>query len=214
VTAELVAGTGADYVVLDLQHGALGEAELPGVAAAVVAAGSVPLVRTRSPHPADLGRPLDLGASGVVVPSVLGAAHAREVVAACRYGPHGTRSAGRLSGGSDDPLVVVMVETAGALAELDDVLAIDGLDGVYVGPLDLSLSLDRAGEAGREHMREVISSIVARAVAAGVPVGVHAFTGEQAAAYAAAGATIVTATMDTTALASVLSDHLRVARGS
>ena len=214
VTAELLAGTGADYVVLDLQHGALGEAELPGVAAAVVAAGSVPLVRTRSAHLADIGRSLDLGAHGVIVPSVLGAEHAREVVAACWYGPHGTRSAGRLSGGSGSPLVIVMVETAGALAELDALLAIDGLDGVYVGPLDLSLSLDRAGEPGREHMREVIASVLARAVAAGVPVGVHAFTGEQAAAYAAAGATIVTATMDTTALGAVLADHLRVARGS
>ena len=213
VTAELLAGTGADYVVLDLQHGGLAESDLPGVAAAVVAAGSVPLVRTRSPHPADVGRPLDLGAHGVIVPSVTGIEHARDVVDACRYAPRGTRSAGRLSGGSDEPLVVVMVETAGALADLDAILALDGLDGVYVGPLDLSLSLDLAGEDGRERLGEVISSVVARAVAAGVPVGVHAMAGGQAAAYAAAGATIVTATMDTTALRAVLADHLRVARG-
>ncbi|GAB3347793.1 HpcH/HpaI aldolase family protein [Modestobacter lapidis] len=210
VTAELLAGTGADFVVLDLQHGGLAEAELPGVAAAVVAAGSVPLVRTRSPHPADVGRPLDLGAHGVVVPSVLDADHAREVVAAGRYGPTGTRSAGRLSGGSDDPLVVVMVETAGALAELDAVLAIDGLDGVYVGPVDLSLSLGRAGE----DIGEVLSSVIARAVAAGVPVGVHAFDGTTAAGYAAEGATIVTAAMDTIALGAALTGHVRAARGA
>jgi 4-hydroxy-2-oxoheptanedioate aldolase len=213
-TAELVARTGADYVVLDLQHGALSEAELPGVAAAVVAAGSVPLVRTRSASPADIGRPLDLGAQGVVVPSVLGADHAREVVAACRYGPSGTRSAGRVSGGSDEPLVLPMVETAGALDELDALLALDGLDGVYVGPHDLSLSLDRAGEDDRDHMRQVISSVVARAVAAGVPIGVHALDGATAAGWAAEGATIVTATMDVTALAAALSGHLRAARGT
>ncbi|WP_448616825.1 HpcH/HpaI aldolase family protein [Modestobacter sp. URMC 112] len=213
VTAELLAGTGADYVVLDLQHGGLAETDLPGVAAAVVAAGSVPLVRTRSPHPADLGRPLDLGAHGVIVPSVLGADSARAVVDACRYAPLGTRSAGRLSGGSAEPLVVVMVETAGALADLDAILGLDGLDGVYVGPLDLSLSLGLAGEEGRDRLGEVISSVVARAVAAGVPVGVHAMAGLQAAAYAAAGATIVTATMDTTALGAALTDHLRAARG-
>jgi 4-hydroxy-2-oxoheptanedioate aldolase len=214
VTAELVARTGADFVVFDLQHGALAEADLPGVAAAVAAAGSVPLVRTRSPHPADIGRPLDLGAHGVIVPSVLGAAHAREVVAACRYGPSGTRSAGRVSGGVDDPLVVVMVETAGALEELDAVLALDGLDGVYVGPMDLSLSLGRAGDDDRGHMRQVVSGIVARAVAAGVPIGVHAFDGATAAGYAAEGATIVTATMDTTALAAALAGHLGGARGT
>jgi 4-hydroxy-2-oxoheptanedioate aldolase len=212
VPAELVARTGADFVVLDLQHGGLAEAELPGVTAAVVAARSVPLVRTRSPRPADVGRPLDLGAHGVIVPSVLGADHAREVVAACRYGPSGTRSAGRLSGGSDAPLVVVMVETAGALEELDAVLAVEGVDGVYVGPLDLSLSLGRAGEEHREHLREVISSVIGRAVAAGVPVGVHAFDGATAAGYAAEGATIVTAAMDTTALAVALTEQLRAAR--
>ena len=213
-TAELVARTGADYVVLDLQHGALAEAELPGVAAAVVAAGSVPLVRTRSASAADIGRPLDLGAQGVVVPSVLGADHAREVIAACRYGPSGTRSAGRVSGGSDEPLVLPMVETAGALDELDALLALDGLDGVYVGPHDLSLSLDRAGADDRDHMRQVISSVVARAVAAGVPVGVHALDGATAAGWAAEGATIVTATMDVTALAAALAGHLRAARGA
>ena len=213
-TAELVAGTGADYVVLDLQHGALGEGELPGVTAAVVAAGSVPLVRTRSASAADIGRALDLGAHGVVVPSVLGADHARTVVAACRYGPSGTRSAGRVSGGSDAPLVLPMVETAGALDELDALLALDGVDGLYVGPHDLSLSLGRAGEEDRDHLRQVISSVVARAVAAGVPIGVHAYDGAAAAGYAAKGATILTATMDTTALSAALAGHLRDARGT
>src|SRR5687767_6617717 len=83
VAGEILGRTGADYVVVDLQHGALPEADLPGVAAAITAAGAVPLVRTRSPGFADVGRPLDLGACGVIVPSVRDAAHAREVVAAC-----------------------------------------------------------------------------------------------------------------------------------
>src|ERR687894_86585 len=133
VTGEVLARTGADYVVVDLQHGAVAEAELPGVAAAITAAGSVPLVRTRSPSFPDVGRPLDLGARGVIVPNVRDAAHARDVVA--------------------------------------------GLDGVYVGPGDLSLSLELTGPGNRAELRGVLSSIIARAGAAGVPVGVHAFTG-------------------------------------
>src|SRR5690349_24763380 len=100
VPGELLARTGADFVVLDLQHGALAEAELPGVAAAIGAAGAVPLVRTRSPLFPDVGRALDLGARGVIVPNVRDAEHAREVVAACRYAPVGGRSIGRLSGGA------------------------------------------------------------------------------------------------------------------
>lgn len=214
VTGEVLARTGADYVVADLQHGALTEAELPGVTAAVTSAGSVPLVRTRSSFFADIGRPLDLGARGVIVPNVRDAQHAKEVVAASRYAPAGGRSIGRLSGGADEPLVVVMVETASALRDLDAVLAVEGLDGVYVGPGDLSLSLSLSGPDRRAELREVLSSIIARARAAGVPVGVHAYSGEEAVEYAAEGATIVTATVDTTCLGHAMAHHLQVARGS
>jgi 4-hydroxy-2-oxoheptanedioate aldolase len=212
VTGEVLARTGADFVVVDLQHGAVTEAELPGVAAAITAAGSVPLVRARSPLFADVGRPLDLGACGVIVPNVRDADHAREVVAATRYAPAGARSIGRLSGGTDQPLVIVMVEAATALDDLDAVLAVPGLDGIYVGPSDLSLSLGLHGADRQEDLREVLSSIVARAGAAGVPVGVHAYSGEDGAGFAAQGATIVTAAVDTVALGAVMADHLDVAR--
>lgn len=215
VTGELLATTGADYVVLDLQHGALHEADLPGVTAAVAAAGAVPLVRTRSAHPADVGRPLDLGAQGVLVPNVRGLDHVREVVAACRYAPAGTRSAGRLSGGADEPLAMIVLETAETLDDLDAVLAVDGLDGVYVGPTDLSLSLGRADPADRDHMQAVISSIISRAVAARMPVGVHAPAGgAQAARYLAQGATIVTAAVDATTLTEAMAQHLSVVRNT
>jgi 4-hydroxy-2-oxoheptanedioate aldolase len=212
VTGEVLGRTGADYVVIDLQHGAMAEADLPGVAAAITAAGAVPLVRTRSPFFADVGRPLDLGARGVIVPNVRDAEHAREVVAACRYAPAGTRSIGRLSGGADEPLVIAMVETASALDDLDAVLAVEGLDGVYVGPGDLGLSLQLTGEDHRADLRAVLSSIIARAVAARVPVGVHAYSGEDAAGYAAEGATIVTVAVDVPALGDVVARHLGVAR--
>lgn len=212
VTGEVLARTGADYVVVDLQHGAVAEDELPGVAAAITAAGSVPLVRTRSPSFADVGRPLDLGACGVVVPNVRDAAHAREVVAATRYAPAGGRSIGRLSGGADEPLVLVMVETATALDDLDAVLAVEGLDGVYVGPGDLSLSLQLTGADHEEELRGILSSIIARAGAAGVPVGVHAYSGEDAAGFAAEGATIVTVAVDAVCLGEAVTHHLDVAR--
>jgi 4-hydroxy-2-oxoheptanedioate aldolase len=213
VTGEVLARTGADFVVFDLQHGAMAEAELPGVTAAVTAAGSVPLVRARSSSFADVGRPLDLGARGIIVPNVRDAAHAREVVAATRYAPDGRRSIGRLSAGADEPLVLVMVETASALDDLDAVLAVDGLDGVYVGPGDLSLSLHLTGADRRPELRGVLSSIIARAGAAGVPVGVHADSGDAAAAYAAEGATIVTVAVDAVSLGQVMAHHLGVARG-
>jgi 4-hydroxy-2-oxoheptanedioate aldolase len=214
VTGEVLARTGVDYVVVDLQHGATAEADLPGLAAAITTAGAVPLVRTRSPTFADVGRPLDLGARGVIVPNVRDAGHAREVVAACRYAPAGGRSVGRLSGGSDRPLLVAMVETATALDDLDALLAVGGLDGVYVGPGDLSLSLGLAGEHHRAELRGVLSSVIRRAVDAGVPVGVHAYSGEEAAGYAAEGATIVTVAVDVVSLGEAVALHLGAARGA
>ena len=212
VTGEVLARAGADFVVVDLQHGAAAEADLPGIAAAVTAAGSVPLVRTRSPLFADVGRALDLGACGVIVPNVRDARHAQEVVAASHYAPAGGRSIGRLSGGSDQPLVVVMVETASALRDLDAVLGVDRLDGIYVGPGDLALSLGLDGPERRDELQKVLSSIVARAGTAGVPVGVHADNGAYAARYAAEGATIVTVAVDAVSLTEAMTRHLDVAR--
>jgi 4-hydroxy-2-oxoheptanedioate aldolase len=214
VTGEVLARTGADFVVVDLQHGGTAEAELPGVTAAITAAGAVPLVRARSSAFADVGRPLDLGARGVIVPNVRDADHAREVVAATRYAPAGGRSIGRLSGGADQPLVIVMVEMASALDDLDAVLAVEGLDGVYVGPGDLSLSLQLTGADRRAELRGVLSSIIGRAGAAGVPVGVHAYHGAEAAGFAAEGAAIVTVAVDAVSLGEVMAHHLQVARGA
>jgi 4-hydroxy-2-oxoheptanedioate aldolase len=212
VSAEMLARTGADYVVVDLQHGAATEADVPGVAAAIRAAGAVPLVRTRSSLFADVGRPLDLGAGGVIVPNVRNAEHAREIVAATQYAPAGGRSIGRLSGGADEPLVIVMVETATALEDLDAILGVPGLDGIYVGPGDLSLSLDLTGEGRSGELRGVLSAIIARAVAAGVPIGVHAYNGDDAARFAAEGARIVTVAVDTVSLGEAMAHHLGVAR--
>ena len=211
-TGELLARTGADFVVVDLQHGASDEAGVPALAAAITAGGSVPLVRTRSPAFPDVGRPLDLGAHGVIVPNVRDAGHAREIVAACRYALTGNRSIGRLCGGSDDPLVILMIEAASAVDDLDAILAVEGLDGVYVGPGDLGLSLGLTAHDRRAELREVLSSIIARAGAAGVPVGVHAFDGEEAAGYAAEGATIVTVAVDVRSLVAAVAGHLSAAR--
>ena len=105
-----------------------------------------------------------------------------------------------------------MVETSSALDDLDALLATDGLDGVYVGPGDLSLSLGLAGAEHRAELRGVLGSIVARAVAVGVPVGVHAYSGEEAAGYAAEGATIVTVAVDAVCLGEAVTAHLGTAR--
>src|SRR3954452_6757860 len=170
--------------------------------------------RCRSPAgPWCLRRHRAVGAGGVIGPRVRDPDPPREGPPASRYAPGGGRSIGRLSGGADQPLVVVMVEAATALDDLDAILSVPGLDGVYVGPGDLSLSLNLDGADRWRDLRGVLSSIIARARTAGVPVGVHAYNGEDAAGYAAEGATVVTVCVDAVSLGEVMAHHLDVARG-
>src|ERR1700690_2017120 len=91
VSVRLLAAAGLDYVVIDLQHGTATEHDLPGLTDAIRLAGAVPVARVRHPHPADIGRALDLGCAGVIVPNVNSAAQAREAAGACRYPPAGYR---------------------------------------------------------------------------------------------------------------------------
>src|SRR5664280_2385031 len=114
IAAEVIVGPGVDYVVVDLQHGGAGEADLAGMLAAIAAGGAYPLVRPRSPAFADIGRALDLGAHGVVVPNVDSAEQAVAAAAACAYPPAGTRSFGLLRPGPAEPACLVMVASRAA----------------------------------------------------------------------------------------------------
>ena len=140
LSGRLLAAAGLDYVVVDLQHGGATERDLPAITTAIKQAGATPLARVRYAHPADIGRPLDLGCEGVIVPNVDSAEQATTVAGACRYPPVGYRSAGGTMAFAD-PLCLVMVESLAAIADLPLTLALDGVDGIYVGPRDLSLAL-------------------------------------------------------------------------
>lgn len=123
-----------DYYVADLQHGSHDETSLPGVMATVSCADKLPFARVRRSSFADIGRALDLGAQGVLIPSVAGLSEAEEAVAASHYGPEGTRSVGRYVGGHEEPLCILMIETRGALAAAEEIVQLQGLDGIYIGP--------------------------------------------------------------------------------
>src|ERR1700683_2722240 len=137
LSTRALAATGLDYVVIDLQHGGATERDLPALSTAIKLAGATPLARVRFAHPADIGRPLDLGCEGVIVPNVESAEQAAAVAGACRYPPVGYRSAGGNLAFAE-PLCFVMVESPNAIAELPATLAIEGGDGIYVGARDLS----------------------------------------------------------------------------
>lgn len=143
---EVVLGSGVDWLGLDLQHGNLEPSDVPGLLRVAERAGLPVLARTPDHAPATVGRLLDAGVDGLIVPMVESADQARALVSAARTPPHGTRSTGgcrQTLGVTDAPaeqLLLPMVETAAGLDHAADILAVPGVDGVFVGPYDLSIS--------------------------------------------------------------------------
>src|ERR1700744_2486713 len=179
------------YGVFDLQHGGATESDLPAMTSAIRLAGAVPVGRIRHAHPADIGRSLDLGCEGVIVPNVESAAQAREVAGAVRYPPARDRSAGGVLAVAD-PFCVVMVESPAAVEDLEATLAVDGVDGIYVGPRDLSLALGCERDLGDPVFTRPLKGIWAAGAAAAKPVGVHATDASTARRFRDEGCTLLT----------------------
>src|ERR1700722_11391008 len=211
LSVRLLAAAGLDYVVIDLQHGEATEADLPGLTSAIRLAGATPVARVRHAHTADIGRALDLGCEGVIVPNVESAAQARQVVGAVRYPPVGYRSVGGVLAVAE-PFCLVMAESADAVADLDATLAVDGVDGLYVGPGDLSLSLGCELDPDDPVLNRALQRVWAACAAAGKPVGVHATDGATARRYREAGCTLITTAVDATAITHDTAAQLGVAR--
>ncbi len=152
VSAEIMAHAGFDWVCIDMQHGLIDYAQMVHMLQGTSSAQAVPLVRVPWNEPGIIGKSLDAGAWGVIVPMVNSREDAEAAVAACRYAPLGNRSYGPLranySAGFDyfdranlQVACIVMVETQVAMENLEDIVSVPGVDAVYVGPADLSVTL-------------------------------------------------------------------------
>ncbi len=223
IVAESTARTGFDYVCADLQHGALDYADSVGLFQAVLLAGSTPIARVPWNEPGVVGKVLDAGAEAVVVPMVNSAEEASAAVRAARYPPLGARSYGPTVTGArssdyaatanDVIAVIPMIETAQALGHLDDILSVPGVDAVYVGPADLSLSLGLppGNNDDAASFREALDAIVAGCRRHGTVPGIHA-TGSLTARRLEQGFAMVTVTSDVLALRLGLSAEMARAR--
>jgi len=218
VTADVIAvgamaAAGLDYVVIDLQHGGATEHDLPVLTTAISYAGATPVGRVRHAHPADIGRVLDLGCAGVIVPNVESADQARAAVGACHYPPTGYRSAGGVLTSPGGPFCLIMVESRAALADLDKTLAVPGVDGIYVGPRDLSYSLGCEPAPADHVLRRALEEIWAACQAAGKPVGVHSADGATARLYRENGCRLLNVASDVLAIGRTVKTELAAARG-
>ncbi|RLM88289.1 aldolase [Halobellus sp. Atlit-38R] len=185
-SAELLAGVGYDFAVLDGEHTEMTLEALATVVRAVAAAGTdtVPIVRVASNDPTEVKRVLDLGPVGVMVPSVETAAEAERAVDACTYRPHGRRGvAGYRAAGyganlqeyvasaSEEVLTIVQVESERGVENVEKIAAVDGVDALFIGPVDLSASLDVFGDYDADEMQDAVDRIVDAADEANTPVG-------------------------------------------
>lgn len=207
--AEAMAHAGYDAVTVDLQHGAVSDAELVSVLQALSTTDVTPLVRVAWNDPARLMKALDLGAYGVIVPMIEGPDDVRAALRAVRYPPVGARSYGptraAFYGGPDyaahaDEQIVLaaMIETRAALERIDEVLAVPGLDLAFVGPADLSQAL--GGPPGADFtdgpVPEALERILAAARRHGVPAGIFCKDAGYAARMLERGFRFVTADSD------------------
>lgn len=179
-TAEVIGSVGFDFVVIDAQHGLIGDDALVPMLQVLSASGNRTLVRVPEHGEGPISRALDRGADGVIVPLVDTAEQARAAVAACHYPPRGIRSygptrVGWLGRDTGAPGVcVVMVETRAAVAALPEILAVDGLDAVFVGPSDLALAhgMPLAAQHGDADYDALLSRITGACAEAGLPAGI------------------------------------------
>jgi 4-hydroxy-2-oxoheptanedioate aldolase len=224
---ERIARLGYDFVVLDGQHGLLEYRGLLNGLMAISAAGALGLVRVEANNPTTIGKALDAGAGGVIVPLINSAAEAAAAVAAGRYPPTGIRSYGPTRSGlrigpvpADSNAVVLvlgMVETADGLANLEAIAATPGLDGVFIGPSDLTLGVG-GGYPGDPSAADAFEAALGRVRAAcdanGIVAAIHCPSGVVAARRLADGFTFVTVASDLSHLEEAARAHLDRARGS
>ena len=221
---EEFARAGYDYVGFDAQHGYFDDA---GIARMLRRIEHVPVgtvVRLPNADAAAIGRVLDAGADAVFIAMVESAEQAAAAVAATRYPPAGTRSFGplRTSLGHDTAAlqsrvsVFAMIETAAALSGLDEICAVDGLAGIYVGPADLAISIgaDVVGATRHPQVLDEIVRIHRTATDAGLITGIHAGDGKTGRTMAQLGFRVITLAAESQALRRGAAEHLREATES
>ncbi|MCS7478543.1 HpcH/HpaI aldolase/citrate lyase family protein [Umezawaea endophytica] len=227
VATERIARLGYDYVCLDGQHGLLGYSGLLSGLTAIDAGGaSTGLVRVEANDATPIGRALDAGAGGVIVPLVDTAADAAAAVAAAKYGPEGKRSYGPMrsalrigptpADANASTVVLVMIETAQGLANVEEICATPGLDGVYVGPSDLMLALGGSfpgDPALAAEFEAALTRVREAAAAAGIAGGIHTPDGATAAKRLAEGYTFASISSDLTHLEASAAAHLAASLG-
>lgn len=190
---ELLALAGFDFVLVDVEHGFFSIESVAATVLAADAAGIAAMVRPPTPVSGELGRYLDAGAAGTLLPRVESAAMARAAIEALKFAPEGKRGLGGVRANryattplaefvrraNEDTLVAVQIEREGALADLPGIAALSAVDVLFVGPNDLSQALGSPGDTSSESYRSALARVASEATRAGKTAGIMVGSREQ-----------------------------------
>lgn len=224
-SAEVMAGLGWDALTLDLQHGVIDYQQAVGMFQAISTTDTVPMARIPWNDPSSIMKMLDAGAYGLICPMISSVDEAADFARACRYPPRGYRSSGPVRAAvyagadymdhaNDEVVAFGMIETAEGLENLDAICGVEELDGLYVGPSDLSLALGRPPGLDREEpdFVDILKTIVAAAKKAGKRTGIQTNDPAYAKEMVALGFDLVTVMNDNRLLVSAGADVIKAMR--
>lgn len=215
IMTEQIARLGYDFVVIDGQHGVLGYAEMRDALIAVTAGGCpLPIARVSTNDPGEIGRMLDAGARGIIIPMINSAEEAERAARASRYATSGAQRSyspvrhgthfGMTPGSTDaGVMILTMIETREALADLDRILDVPGIDGVFIGPYDLSLALGAEmpfEDRVRPELEAALARVCEAATQRGKVAGIYCGSGEAAIERARQGFTLINTCHDMSAV--------------
>lgn len=227
VAVEVTAASGVDFVCIDWEHAQIARDAIENLVRAADVHQVPAMVRVPGHASEAIAAALDSGARGVLVPRVSTAAQAQAAVKASRYPPLGERGVGPgraqgygyrifdyLASANEEVIVAVQVETAEGLSNADAIAATDGVDVVFVGPGDLSVSIDAMGPAGAAKLEQAIEGIIAAALAHGKTAGIFCARPEDAGRWAAKGVSFFILASDTMFLGTAAVAGIAAARGT
>jgi 4-hydroxy-2-oxoheptanedioate aldolase len=213
-TAEICAGAGFDWLVIDGEHAPNDLQLVLAQLQAIAASGVSPVVRVPAGEAWILKQWLDLGAQTLLVPMVETAAQSRRLAAAVRYPPHGIRGVGAalarassfnriedyLETANTQVCLILQLETRAGLAAIEDIAAVDGVDGVFIGPSDLAADMGYLGRPNEREVQIAVEDAIVRIRRAGKPAGILTADQRLAARYLELGVTFVAVGTDVTLL--------------
>jgi len=226
--AAIMANAGFDWVYIDYEHNPFNPETLRNILLTLRDRGTVGIVRVRVVDEAIVKQVLDWGAEGILFPMIRTAAEAQRAVAACRYPPAGVRGFNPreasnffkdldsyLATANDRIVAILQVELAEAVTNLDSILQVPGIDGIMIGPADLSYSLGVPLQRDHPRMQSAINTTIQKTRAAGIPVGM---TWDDSDAgyfeYLARGLVFISPYADTDFLSAAAADWLRRMRAA